>query len=141
MPRRGYRLNDFEKGQITFLFDEGKSAKVIRQRLNRSYNCIKLVIQRQCRYSCSSGRPTALNDHQKRHIARVMLSQNPPSLRQIIAEQHLNVSSTTISNFFKVSGWQYVSALKVPALTNQHKVLRLRWAKGMLIDFALKELV
>lgn len=137
MPRRGNRLNDFEKGQISALNQEGKSISDISRRLNRSYNCIKQFLRCGGQYSYSTGRPNALNERQRRQIVRVMTTENAPSLRQLIAELNLSVSPTTISKFLTELGWKYVRALKVPALTENHKIKRFQWAKKLLSDLSL----
>lgn len=140
MPVRGKLLSDYEQGRISALHEEGVTVADIARRLERSYNCINKFLMRDGPYVKGGGRPAILDDRIKRRIAREMLQNPSPSLRQLVQSLGLSCSPQTVLSFLVDEGFRYVPMLKAPLLLDRHKQTRKIWAKKMLCDLALNKL-
>jgi transposase len=125
----GKRLTEYEKGQIDVRRDNGQGYKKIAKALNRSSSAVAKYLNGKTGQTKSTGRPKKLSERQERQIIK-KASNSFKSLSKIKNELKLNVGKTTVWNTIKKSNVIVRRKLmKAPALTDDHKIRRLKFAK------------
>lgn len=137
MPLRGTLLTDYECGLIDGMSDANFSISAIATRLKRSYNCVRKYLKRKSPYLLSGGRPKSLTLRDKRHISRLLITNDRMSVKKIVSTLNIRVSDQTVYRFLHQEAWKYVPAKKRPALTEIHKQKRFSWAKNLIQSLCL----
>lgn len=130
MPR-GFSLSDFEKGQIDVYRKQKLSNRQIAAKIKRSPTLIDNYLKDPSSYNKikRSGRKPILKPRDKRSILR-KASNSSLSCKKIIHDLSLKVSRWTINRVINNSGnLKYAKKKTMPALTEDHKDKRLKWAR------------
>ena len=75
----------------------------------------------------------------KRRIAKELLSNSQLSIRKMIRNLNIEACPSTVSNFLHSEGYKYISFIKAPFLTEEHKTKRDKWATSLLVKMSLGE--
>ncbi|KAK9685314.1 Tc3 transposase [Popillia japonica] len=101
---RGKILNEYEKGQINALNNEGFSNRGIARKINRSEHVVRNFLKNKENYGKKkrSGRPHALSSRDKRRILRVA-SNSSLTAREIGSAAGVNTNVRNIQRLLKKS--------------------------------------
>lgn len=131
MPR-GLPLNQYEKGEITVLINNGKSINYIAKHMNRSRELIQRYVKNPVEYGQTKrpGRPRKLSERDTRRIIKTA-SNSMNSSMQIRRQCGVNVSKSTILRTLKRSNYIVKKKMnKVPRLLDRHKKMRLDFGRN-----------
>lgn len=128
---RKCHLNDFEKGQIKALRDEGKSVREIATRINKSKTAVHNCIHRKKNFISKKRRG------KKKIITKSILDRihseirkKPTSISQVKKDLELVASKTTIWRaIHSISSVRFRKTMAKPVLQDHHKVARLEFAR------------
>jgi len=129
MPR-GINLSDYEKGQITALFNQDLSMREISRKLNRSYTVVRNFIRKREAYGVNNkhGRKRSTSPLTDRRISR-LVSNKVVSCSQIKSEMNLTIHPRTVLNIIhRFPHLHYMKMKKKPPLKCKHIEARLNWA-------------
>uniref|UniRef100_A0A1I7X5H2 HTH_Tnp_Tc3_1 domain-containing protein n=1 Tax=Heterorhabditis bacteriophora TaxID=37862 RepID=A0A1I7X5H2_HETBA len=120
-----------ERGQIKVLSTAGYTVKQIADVIKRSRKAIMNFLYHQEEYGTkkSSGRPSKLNDREKREILRIA-SNSTISTNEIRRTYDIDASESTVWRMLdKCPNIVRSRMKKCPQLTQRHKNERLCWAR------------
>lgn len=146
MPRQNFRLTDEQKSFMKFMFlYQNKSAEDIRlhdsmKKPDGSFHrssTINLWLDRLNQVGNMdtlkrSGRPPKLNKDEQSTVVDFVRAN--PKLRypEIKRQLKLNIHPRTINRYANKSGIRTYRAIKRPQIKKEHRIKRLRLAKGLL---------
>ena len=128
---RGSRLSDFERGQIIAYHSSGVSDNKISKLVNRSQNVVSNFLRDKENYgqNMRKGKPIATTFRDRRRLLRSVGNEGK-SIMEAKQDNGLTASKTTLWRVCSnAEHLKYLKMISAPKLTNDHKLLRLDWAK------------
>lgn len=138
MPTALKLNSEQQRIQIWTLRNEGLSWNTIAARTNKNRNNCRRIYKRvketgTFKDKARSGRPSKINDRDRRHIVRLLQRNKVKNAEAIRKEADstlgLKVCRNTIAKALNEAGYACRVKKKKPLLTEKHKQRRLAWAK------------
>jgi transposase len=123
------------RSRVVFLLRSGHSTRAVAAQVGISRATVARIGKKECsdRSTCRPGRPRALSEHDRRQIARrVMTGETTTAVQAQLrfeASTGIHVSAQTIRNVLRRSGLMARVAPKKPLLSLKHRRQRLEFAR------------